>query len=75
MIGKKEFEEKGVTASLIVRTMNPLQRTGKVVFTDSGVCVLEGLISMVEKGVFRSDLLRSGNTGLRGCQQRRFFGT
>ena len=40
MMGKKEFGEKGATAGLMVR-----------VTKDSGLCVLEGLISMVDKGV------------------------
>ena len=40
MMGKKEFGEKGETAGLMVR-----------VTKDSGLCVLEGLISMVDKGV------------------------
>ena len=40
MMGKKEFGEKGVTAGFMAR-----------VTKDSGLCVLEGLISMVDKGV------------------------
>ena len=40
MMGKKEFGEKGATADLMVR-----------VTKYSGLCVLEGLFSMVDKGV------------------------
>ena len=40
MMGKKEFGEKGATAGLMVR-----------VTKDNGLCVLEGLILMVDKGV------------------------
>ena len=35
MMGKKEFEEKGETAGLMVRTTKPLWGTGKVVVMDS----------------------------------------
>ena len=52
VMGKKEFEEKGATAGLMARTKKPLWGTGKVVVMDSGFCVLEEFISMVEKGVF-----------------------
>ena len=58
VMGKKGFEEKGATAGLIVRITKPLWGTGKVVVMDSGFCVLEGLISMVEKGVLRSALIK-----------------
>ena len=37
MMGKKEFGEKGATDDLMVR-----------VTKDNGLCVLEGLISMVD---------------------------
>ena len=40
MMGKNEFGEKGATAGLMVSVTN-----------DSGLCVLEGLVSMVDKGV------------------------
>ena len=59
MMGKKDFEEKGATAGLMVRTTKPLWGTGKVVVVDSGLCVLEGLISMVQKGVFGSALINN----------------
>ena len=42
----------------MVRMKNPLWGTGKVVIMDSAFCVLEGLISMVEKGVLGSDLIK-----------------
>ena len=37
---KKEFEEKGAAASLMVRMTKSLCGTGKVVVVDSGLCVL-----------------------------------
>ena len=52
VMGKKEFEEKGATAGLTVRMKNLLWGTEKVVVVNSGFCVLEGLILMVQKGVF-----------------------
>ena len=47
MMGKKEFGEKGATAGLMVR-----------VTKDSGLCVLKGLISMVDKGVLGLALIK-----------------
>ena len=47
VMGKKEFGEKGVTAGLMVR-----------VTKDSGLCVLEGFISMVDKGVLGLALIK-----------------
>ena len=47
MICKREFGEKGVTAGLMVRVKK-----------DSGLCVLEGLISMVDKGVLGLALIK-----------------
>ena len=58
MMGKKEFEEKGAATGLMVNTKNPLWGTEKVVVTNSGFCVLEGLISMVEKGVLGLALIK-----------------
>ena len=42
----------------MVRTKKPLWGTGKVVVMDSGLRVLEGLISMVEKDVFGPSLIK-----------------
>ena len=47
-----------MTAGLMMRTTNPLWVTGKVVVMDSGFYVLEGFISMVEKGVLVSVLIK-----------------
>ena len=47
VVGNKDFDDKGTTAGLMVRTKNTLWGTGKVVVMDSAFCVLEGLISMV----------------------------
>ena len=47
MMNKKEFEEKGATAGLMVR-----------VTKDRVLCVLEGLISMVDKGVLGFALIK-----------------
>ena len=46
-------------AGLMVRMTDPLWDTGKVVVMYSGVCVLEGLVSMVEKGVLGSALIQN----------------
>ena len=58
VMGKMEFEENVATAGLLVSTTNPLWWTGKVVVIYSDFCVLEGLISMVEKGVLGSTLIK-----------------
>ena len=58
MMGKKEFEEKGVKAGFMVMMKKPLWRTGNVVVVYSGFCVMEGLVSMIEKGVLGSALLK-----------------
>ena len=58
VMGEKEFEEKGVTDGLVVRMINTLWGTRKVVVVDIGLCVLEVLISMSEKGVLGSDLIK-----------------
>ena len=42
----------------MVRMKQPLWGTGKVLVIDRGFCVLEVLISMVEKGVFGSELIK-----------------
>ena len=47
MMGKKDFGEKGATDGLVVR-----------VTKDNGLCVLEGLISMVDKGVLGLALIK-----------------
>ena len=47
MMGKKEFGEKGATAGLMVK-----------VTKDIGLCVLEGLISMVDNGVLGLALIK-----------------
>ena len=52
MTGKKEFEDKGEKAGLMARMAKPLWEIGKVVGAESGFCVLDGSISMVEKGFF-----------------------
>ena len=57
-MGKKYFEEKGATAGLMARVKNPLWGTGKLVVMDNGLCVIEGLIPMVEKGVLGSALIK-----------------
>ena len=47
-----------MTAGLMVRMIKPLWGTGKVVVVYSGFCVLEGWISMIEKGVLGSALIK-----------------
>ena len=70
VMGKKEFEEKGATDGLMVMTTNQLWGTGKVVVMDSRFCVLEGLISMVEKGVFGSELIKKRRYWPKGVPNR-----
>ena len=43
---------------MILRTTKLLLGTVKVVVMDIGICVLEGFISIVEKGVLGSDLIK-----------------
>ena len=62
-------------AGLMARTKKPLWGTWKMVVMDIRLCVHEGLISMVEKGVLGSELIKKRCYCPRGCQQRRFFGT
>ena len=47
MMGKKEFGEKGATAGLMARVKK-----------DRGLCVLERLISMADKGVLGLALIK-----------------
>ena len=58
VMGKKEFEEKGATASLVARMKKPLWGTRKVVVMDSGFYLVEGLISIVDKGVLGLALIK-----------------
>ena len=58
MMGKKKFEGKGTMDGLMVRTTKPLWGIGKVVVMESGLYVLDGLISMVLKGVLGSGLIK-----------------
>ena len=51
-MGRKYFDKNGVMADLMVRMLNPSWATCKVVFMDSGFCVLEWLILMVEIAYF-----------------------
>ena len=58
MTGKKDFEEKGVTAGLMARMTMSSWGTGKVVVMEISFYVPEVLILMVEKGVFGSSLIK-----------------
>ena len=51
---QKEFNEKGEMKGLTVRMIKPVRGTGKVVIMDSGFCILEGLVLMVENDVLGS---------------------
>ena len=57
-MGKKYFEEKGQTSGLVVRITMPLLGKGKVLVVDSGLYVPEGLVSIVEKGVLGSAIIK-----------------
>ena len=52
LMGKKDFEEKGVTSGLMVGMKKPLWGAGEVLIMYRSFCVLEVLISMVDKGLF-----------------------
>ena len=67
--GKKDFEEKGVTAGLTARMKNPLWGTGKVVAMDSCLCLLELLISMAEKGVLGLALIKKWRYWTKGVPE------
>ena len=58
VMGKKQFGEKGATDGLMARMKKQLQETKKVVFMDSGLYVLEGLNSIVKKGVLGQALIK-----------------
>ena len=57
-MGRKEFDDKGETEGLMVQTKNTIWETGKVVIMESGFCVLEWLILMVERGILGSALIK-----------------
>ena len=56
---KKEFDEKGKTAALLLRLCKPIFATGKVVILDSGFCVLAAIISLTQFGVFASAMIKT----------------
>ena len=58
MMCKKDFEGKEDTSGLTVSMKKSLCETGEVLVMGSGFCGLEGLISMFEKGVFGSALIK-----------------
>jgi len=49
---------KGTTVALMLRMTKPIHGTGKVVVLDSGFCVLQGIISLREAGVFSAALIK-----------------
>ena len=69
MMGKKEFEEKEETAGLKAMTKNLLWVTGKVLVMDSVFCVLEGFISMSEKGVLGLALIKKRSYWPKGVPE------
>ena len=66
VMGEKDFEKKGETAGLMVRMTKPLWGIGKVLVTECGFYVLEGTISMVEKGVLGSALIKKRRYWYKG---------
>ena len=55
--------------ALMLRIMKPLWRTGKTVITDSGFCVLRGLVFMLSRGIYDSELVKKSRyrpTGIYG---------
>ena len=69
VMGKKEFEEKGATDCLMVTIKNPLWGTVKVLVMDSVFCVLEGFISMSEKGVLGLALIKKRSYWPKGVPE------
>ena len=56
---KPEFKvEYGATGGLMMRTTKPLFGKGKAVVTDSGFCVLKGLVEMLSHGLCGTTVLR-----------------
>ena len=74
-MGQKEFGEKEETAGLMVRVKNTIWGTGNFFIMNSSLFVLEGVILVVEMGVFGSVLIKKHYTVQRGFRQRRLFGT
>ena len=60
---------------MMMRTKNMLWRTGKIVVMDSVFCVLEGLISMVEKDVLDLASINKRHYWFNEFHQRILFGT
>ena len=53
-MGRKYSDKKGESVGLMVWMTKPIWGTGKVDIMDSILCVLEGIILMVEKEVLGS---------------------
>ena len=66
---KKDFDEKGVAAGLMISTTKKLWEKGKAVITDSGLYILGVLISMVKKGVFGSVLIKKRRYWPKGAPE------
>ena len=48
---------------LVMRTTKPQFGTGKDVVTDSGFCVLKGLVGMLAHGVYRTTVVKKKDIG------------
>ena len=62
-IGHRELEKKGFykkeeMEGFMVHMAKPLWVTGKMFITDSGLCVLDRIILIVEKGIFGLELIK-----------------
>ena len=58
-IGKPKFEaDYGATGGLMTRMTNPLFGIGKSVVTDSGFCVLKGIVGMLAHGVYGTMVIK-----------------
>ena len=65
-MGQKEFDEKRAMAGLIVRTTKTILGMGKVVIMEIGLCVMQGIILMAEKGVLGLALIKKRCYQLKG---------
>ena len=68
---RKQFEQYGKTAGLLLRMLQPYFHTARYIVLDSGFCVLKAIIELRKNGLFVCALIKKGGTGLqesRGMQ-------
>ena len=57
-LGEKEHKNLGCTTGVLLRLTKPIWASGKVVVLDSGFCVLQGLVELLQKGVYAHALIK-----------------